>query len=252
MIKKLLSIILIVGFFSCDDSPVQPSESTLALLEKSKELQKRAEKLEQNVKERQGYFDTPTSEQDLFANIKDDQFINIEELSNNFILDMKYATSNNFLKEAVYTCAKCFVRGEVAKALIKAQKDLMRQGYRIKFFDCYRPHSVQKKMWKLVPDPGYVADPKGGSVHNRGAALDITLTDLKGKELDMGTSFDHFGKEAAHSYTNLSAEVKKNRKLLRSTMEKYGFSTIRTEWWHYNFEGGKKYNIADFKWNCEN
>ncbi|MDY8134717.1 M15 family metallopeptidase [Aquimarina sp. 2201CG5-10] len=200
---------------------------------------------------RQKEFDAYAEKQSLLDAIKDNDFVNIEELSNYFILDMKYATSDNFLKEAVYSCARCYVRGAVAKALIKANKDFMKQGYRIKLFDCYRPHSVQKKMWKIVPDPGYVANPKGGSVHNRGAALDITLTNLRGKELDMGTPFDHFGKEASHSYTKLSKEVIANRKLLRGTMEKYGFKTIRTEWWHYNFHTGKKFKISDFRWKCD-
>ncbi|RZS99802.1 M15 family metallopeptidase [Aquimarina brevivitae] len=251
MIKKLLAITLIIGLFSCDDSPIKPSENTLKLIEKSKQLQDRAEVLEKNIKERDGYLSKKDASSDRFSNIQDDEFVNIEELSNNFMLDMRYATNNNFLKESVYDCAKCFVRGKVAKAILQAQKELMRKGYRIQFFDCYRPHSVQKKMWKIVSDPGYVANPKGGSVHNRGAAIDITLTDLKGNPLDMGTDFDHFGKEAAHAYAKLSDEVKENRKLLRTTMEKYGFTTIRTEWWHYNFQGGKKYEIADFTWDCQ-
>ncbi|KAA1242402.1 M15 family metallopeptidase [Aquimarina sp. RZ0] len=186
----------------------------------------------------------------LLQDIDDNEFVNIETLSSYFILDMKYATDDNFLKKAVYSCEKCYVRGIVAKALIEANRDFRKQGYRMKLFDCYRPHSVQKKMWEIFPNPGYVADPKGGSIHNKGAAVDITLTDQNGNELSMGTAFDHFGKEAHHSYSNLPEKVIANRKILRKTMEKYGFSIIRTEWWHYNFKG-KKFKISNFTWECD-
>lgn len=253
MIKILLILLVSFNMISCEQPAITfaPSAGTLALLEKSKSLQNRASIIEENVKK---------IEEELFQLVDrdiqdkqyaDDEFINIEKLSTNFILDIKYATPDNFLKKAVYSCQKCFIRGAVAKSLLQAQKELFKMGYRIKLFDCYRPHSVQKKMWELYPNPGYVADPKGGSVHNRGAALDMTLTDLEGKELGMGTAYDHFGKEAAHAYPNLSKEIKTNRKLLRTTMEQYGFKTIRTEWWHYNFVGGKKFEISDFTWECE-
>ena len=177
-------------------------------------------------------------------------FVNIEEVSDNFVLDMRYATSNNFLKEKVYSCAKCYVRKDVAQALIKVNNDLMKQGFKIKFFDCYRPHSVQKKMWKIFPNPGYVADPKGGSIHNKGAAIDITLVTLDGAWVNMGTDFDHFGKEAHHAYTGHSKSILSNRKVLRETMQKHGFATIRTEWWHYNYKKGIRYKISDFTWSC--
>lgn len=253
MAKKLLLIVVVLINFSCKQTTTTftPTASTLALLEKSKAIQQRAERVELNLEERQKELSDLLQNQPSQQEIKDDEFVNIEKLSSNFVLDMKYATTDNFLKKAVYPCEKCFVKGVVAKALVDIQKELLRKGYRIKLFDCYRPHSVQKKMWKIMPNPGYVANPKGGSVHNRGAAVDITLTDLKGNELDMGTGFDHFGKEAAHWYKDLSDEVKANRKLLRSTMESHGFTTIRTEWWHYNYVGGKKYKISDFTWKCE-
>jgi len=253
MVKKLLMLIILMILFSCSERTTSPTVSagTMALLEKSKSIQIRAEKVEQNVRDRYGAYDVLQERKDLVSSIDDDEFIDIETLSNYFILDMKYATADNFLKEAVYSCAKCYVRGIVAKALMKANADFMRKGYRIKLFDCYRPHSVQKKMWKIVPNPGYVADPKGGSIHNKGAAIDITLTDLKGNQVNMGTEFDHFEKEAHHAYTKLPKEVIANRKLLRSTMENYGFSTIKTEWWHYNFKNNHKFKISNFRWKCD-
>ncbi|WP_234424323.1 M15 family metallopeptidase [Aquimarina sp. Aq107] len=251
MIKKLLFITFLALLFSCKETSVttMTSASTLALLEKSKAIQLRAERVEKNMQKWQDSLDRFENKEEMQSPVKDDEFVNIEDLSNYFVLDMKYATKDNFLKKAVYSCAKCYVRGVVAKALIAANKDFMAKGYRIKLFDCYRPHSVQKKMWKIFPNPGYVADPKGGSIHNKGAAVDITLTDLKGNQLDMGTKFDHFGKEAHHSYKSLSDEVLANRKILKEIMEKHGFSIIRTEWWHYNFKN-KKFKISDFRWKC--
>ncbi|WP_299434643.1 M15 family metallopeptidase [uncultured Aquimarina sp.] len=252
MVKKLLFITFLILLFSCKETSVatETSTRTLALLEKSKAIQLRAEKVEKHMREWQDSLDRFGDKQAAQNAIDDNDFVDIEKLSNYFVLDMKYATEDNFLKKAVYSCAKCYVRGVVAKALINANKDFMKKGYRIKLFDCYRPYSVQKKMWKIFPNPGYVADPKGGSIHNKGAAVDITLTDLQGNQLDMGTTFDHFGKEAHHAYKELSDEVIANRKLLRSIMEKHGFSIIRTEWWHYNFKSDTKFKISDFRWKC--
>ncbi|PKV48121.1 D-alanyl-D-alanine dipeptidase [Aquimarina sp. MAR_2010_214] len=253
--KKLILLIFSVLFFSCSEVKVaaEPTAQTLALIEKSKALQLRGEKVEQSMLRNKDSLVMLIGEPSIRVKVTSDDkdFVNIMEMSNEFILDMKYATSDNFLKEKVYACAECFVRKEVAVALIKANDDLLTQGYRIKFFDCYRPYSVQKKMWKIFPNPGYVADPKGGSVHNRGAAVDITLVRSSGGHVDMGTDFDHFGKEAHHSYTSLSPTVLGHRKLLRETMEKHGFKTIRTEWWHYNFKGNTKFKISDFRWKCD-
>lgn len=178
-------------------------------------------------------------------------FVDLETLSDTFMYALKYATADNFLKKSVYDCAKCYVRVPVAKALLAANKELMKKGYTLKFFDCYRPYSVQKKMWKIFPNPYYLASPKKGSIHNKGGAVDITLATLEGVELDMGTGFDHFGEEAHHAYTDFADEVLENRKLLRETMKKHGFWTIRTEWWHYNYQGASRNAIADFTWACD-
>ncbi len=251
--RKLIILIFSILVFGCNEAKIttKPTEQTLALLEKSKALQLRGEKVEQSMLKNKDSLVILNGEPDVKLNQNSRGFVNIEALSNEFVLDMKYATSNNFLKEKVYSCAKCYVREEVAEALIKANNDLLSQGYRIKFFDCYRPYSVQKKMWKIFPNPGYVANPKGGSIHNKGAAVDITLVRSAGGHVDMGTDFDHFGKEAHHSYAKLSKAVIGHRKLLRETMEKHGFKTIRTEWWHYNFIANNGFKISDFRWDCE-
>ncbi|MES2574785.1 MAG: M15 family metallopeptidase [Bacteroidota bacterium] len=182
--------------------------------------------------------------------VNDTTFVNIKDYSSDFVFDMKYATTDNFLKAKVYDCAECFLRLKTVKAIIKANEAFMKKGYKIKFFDCYRPLDIQKKMWAIVSNPSYVADPKKGSIHNRGGAVDITLVDVNGKELDMGTAFDFFGIEASHDYDNLSDEIKANRKLLRKVMKKNGFNTFESEWWHYNLKSGLKDKVSNVKWNC--
>jgi D-alanyl-D-alanine dipeptidase len=183
--------------------------------------------------------------------INDTTFVNIKDYSPDFVYDMKYATADNFLKAKVYDCAECFLRLKTVKAIIKANAVFMKKGYKIKFFDCYRPLDIQKKMWQIVSNPSYVADPAKGSIHNRGGAVDITLVDRNGKELDMGTPFDHFGIEASHNYTQLSKKVKKNRTFLKKVMIENGFNSFDSEWWHYNLKSALKDKVSNTKWKCD-
>ena len=118
------------------------------------------------------------------TSVNDSTFVNLKQYSQDFEYDMKYATEDNFLKAKVYDCAECFLRLKTVNALIDANKKFLEKGYKIKIFDCYRPLDIQKKMWKIVSNPKYVADPAKGSIHNRGGAVDITLIDSLGKELD--------------------------------------------------------------------
>ncbi len=182
--------------------------------------------------------------------LPDTTFIRLADYSGDFAYDLRYATENNFLKEAVYPCGECYTRVKTARALLAANSELLQQGYRIRFFDCYRPNSVQYKMWAIVPNPQYVANPVKGSIHNKGGAVDITLETHDGKPLDMGTEFDFFGRRAYHDNTDLPAEVLANRRLLKETMEAHGFWSVRTEWWHYNLSAGSNDPVANFQWPC--
>lgn len=164
-------------------------------------------------------------------------------------LDFRYATSNNFLKQAVYPCGRCFLRPAAARALQQVEATLHSQGLRLILYDCYRPRPVQFRMWEILPDKRYVSDPNKGSMHNRGLAVDLGLIDAQGQVLEMGTDFDYFGPEAWHEYQQLDSSILANRQLLKSTMEQYGFQSIRTEWWHYSFQGGSG-ALDDFVWGC--
>ena len=181
----------------------------------------------------------------------EDKFVNIKTLSPEILLDMKYATADNFLGQVVYDCAECYLRQATAQALVAAQKDFVARGYSLKLFDCYRPLSVQKKMWKILPGTHYVANPAKGSKHNRGAAVDLTLVEIAtGKEVDMGTPFDTFSPKAHHSYTDLPKEVLVHRQLLKEVLGKHNFKPIFSEWWHYEYRPEMTSPVEDLAWPC--
>ena len=177
---------------------------------------------------------------------------NFQELTANegIQLDLRYASKNNFTKQKIYDCARCYLRPEAAKALLKAQEELQQKfGYSFKIFDCFRPRAYQQRLWDIVPDADYVTPPAKGSMHSRGLAVDLTLVDADGKELNMGTPFDFFGEEAHYNY-NHSDAIKRNRWILKSTMEKYGFGGIRTEWWHFSYRK-TSYPLDEWIWDCQ-
>nr|MBS0037060.1 M15 family metallopeptidase [Saprospiraceae bacterium] len=173
----------------------------------------------------------------------------ISFIQEDVILDLRYATKNNFLGEVLYDCPRCLLRPEVALALQRVHWDLQEKGMSIKVFDCYRPQFVQKKMWEIKPNPNYVANPQHGSMHTRGVAVDVTIVNSEGKEINMGTDFDHFGIESHVDYLEHSDEVLDNRALLRETMENYGLKGIQTEWWHFSMRG-LNYPLDTMRWNC--
>ena len=185
-----------------------------------------------------------------FGNLNDTTFVNLKEFSKDFVYDMKYATEDNFLKAKVYDCAECYLRLKTVKALMKANSKFIKKGYKIKLYDCYRPLDIQKKMWSIVSDPLYVANPSKGSIHNRGGAVDISLVNSNGIELDMGTPFDFFGIEASHNNKNFSKEILDNRKLLKKVMLQCDFQSFDSEWWHYNLKNAKLDPVSNFKWKC--
>ena len=196
----------------------------------------------------------PKVEKPVFKSLEgvaDTTFVRLADYSDGFAYDLRYATDNNFLKEQVYDCGECYTRAKTVKALLKANEEFKKHGVKIKFYDCYRPNSVQYKMWKIVPNPQYVANPVKGSIHNKGGAVDITLVTLDDEEVKMPSDFDFFGKRAYHDNFDLPQDILDNRKLLKETMEKYGFWSTRTEWWHYNLQGASHDPIANFKWDCE-
>ena len=154
--------------------------------------------------------------------------------------DFKYAKEDNFTHTILYpSITTTYLRRPVALALREVQEELATQKLALKIWDAYRPYAVTKRMWDLIKDERYVADPSKGSGHNRGIAVDLTIISTQnGKELDMGTGFDNFSDSAHHSFRYLPENVLQNRSLLRALMIRNGFVPLETEWWHYYYKEG--------------
>lgn len=175
------------------------------------------------------------------------KMVELKKLMPDLEYDLRYATPDNFTGATLYASGdQTFLRVAPAAALQKVANDLEKNGLGLKIFDAYRPYKVTVKMWELVHDERFVANPAKGSGHNRGLSVDLTLIDLEtGKELDMGTGFDHFSDTAHHNFKSLSQPVLQNRVLLKKTLEKYGFKSLDTEWWHYSWPNDRDYQVLD-------
>lgn len=172
--------------------------------------------------------------------------VRVQDVDPHIVVDMRYATENNFTKIKIYPVAMCALRKETAAKLAAANHELQKDGYRLKVWDAYRPPSVQKIFWELAPDDRYVANPyKGGSRHNRGGAVDVTLVDEKGNEVSMPTGFDDFTKRASPQNPFMTAEQKVNVNNLRRVMMKHGFEPYEHEWWHFDDSDWKDYPLVE-------
>jgi zinc D-Ala-D-Ala dipeptidase len=172
--------------------------------------------------------------------------VDATEVVKDLAVDLRYATADNFLQQKVYPDgARCLLLPETAERLKKAADALRGQGYRLKVYDCYRPIAVQWQMWKLFPKPGYVANPKKGGNHNRGAAVDLTLVTPEGAEVEMPTAFDSFERAAHHGYTGGTQASREHREVLRVAMEGAGFKRNPMEWWHYDLPNATKLPVLD-------
>lgn len=159
------------------------------------------------------------------------------------LVSMPYAGQKNVAGKALYPVEKCALRQSVAMRLQRAARRVESKGLRLKLFDCYRPLSVQRALWAVKPDERYVANPVKGSRHNRGAAVDLTLTDAAGEELKMPSAYDDFS-EKAHRGQG-SREALENLAILDEAMTAYGFTGLPTEWWHYDAKGWESYPLED-------
>jgi zinc D-Ala-D-Ala dipeptidase len=176
----------------------------------------------------------------------DKELIDLEKFIPGLVLDIRYATKNNFTSEQIYNLPKAYARKPVAEALRKAQAEFNKLGYGIKVFDAYRPYAATVKFYEIYKDTTYVASPYRGSRHNRGCAIDMTMVDLKtGKDVPMPTEYDSFKKEAWPSTPVKDPVIKKNRDLIIAVMHKHGFKVNSSEWWHFDFIGWQKFEVMD-------
>jgi zinc D-Ala-D-Ala dipeptidase len=168
------------------------------------------------------------------------------------ILDLRYATDNNFLRKKLYqdSTKTTFLRRPAFRALDSVATDLARRGLVLVIFDAYRPYSVTEMFWKSVKDERYAANPAKGSGHNRGISLDLTLADSKTHQLlMMPTDFDNFSDSAYQNFNNLDPKRISNRNLLRTTMEKYGFIPLFSEWWHFSWPETGDFEVLDLSFD---
>lgn len=174
------------------------------------------------------------------------ELVNLAKATPDIILEIGYATEKNFTGKKIYTLARAYVRKPVATALRQAQAEFKKMGYGIKVYDAYRPYKATVKFYEEYHDTTYVASPYRGSRHNRGCALDMTIIDLKtGKELPMPTPWDAFDTQAWPTAVISDPIIRKNRDLLIAVMERNGFTVYEHEWWHFDFNGWKNYEVMD-------
>lgn len=179
-------------------------------------------------------------------NNPDNELIDIKKAIPSIVLDIRYATKNNFMQQVMYKQARAFARKPVVEQLKKIQSILKKKGYGLKIFDAYRPYEITLAFWEKASDKNFVANPAKGSKHNRGCAVDLTIIDLKtGKDVPMPTPYDSFEAAAAPHYDKLPAEIIKNRDFLIATMQENGFKVIYNEWWHFDFNGWQNYDLMD-------
>ncbi len=227
-LSSLLLVLLQLGFAqeaSFRITPLRPVE------------QLRADALKAQLPPEQGTFLKP-------------DLVELVRLDPTIKLDIRYATSNNFLGTPVYTQARAFLQRPAAEALLRAHRELQAQGYGLIIHDGYRPWYVTKIFWDATPDDKkiFVADPAAGSKHNRGCAVDLSLYDLKtGKEVKMPSGYDEMTDRAFAEYSGGTPEERTRRALLRQVMEKQNFQVNPKEWWHFDYKDWKQYPILNVK-----
>ena len=174
------------------------------------------------------------------------ELVNLAIAAPDILLEIGYATEKNFTGKKIYTLPRAYARKPVAEALKKAQLEFKKLGYGIKVYDAYRPYKATVKFYEEYHDTTYVASPYRGSRHNRGCALDMTIVDLKtGQELPMPTAWDAFDTQAWPTAVVSDPVKRRNRDLLIEVMHRNGFTVYEHEWWHFDFNGWKGYEVMD-------
>lgn len=168
----------------------------------------------------------------------------ISPASHGVVLDLRYASAHNIVGRPLYARPVCLLHRDAAAALLRASQAAQRQGWRLKIFDAFRPQEAQQLLWDYASDKAFVADPRLGSNHSRGVAVDLTLVDAcSGQELDMGTGFDDMSAQSHHFRTDVPLAAQAHREALRRLMEDAGFEHLPHEWWHYALPAAHSYPL---------
>jgi len=158
---------------------------------------------------------------------------------------LAYATAQNFTGAPVYRHGVCYLHRDAAGALARAVALARPHGLRLRIYDALRPSEAQWALWNHTPDPDFLADPRRGSPHSRGAAVDLTLIGADGQPLDMGTAFDAFTALSHHASTDVPPSAQRNRLLLLGLMTAAGWDFYRNEWWHYQLFDARRYPLIN-------
>jgi D-alanyl-D-alanine dipeptidase len=186
------------------------------------------------------------------GDFKNSDLVELIKLDPSFKLDIRYATNNNLVGKPVYTEARAFLQRPAAMQLVAVNKELKSLGYGLIIFDGYRPWSVTKTFWDITSKENkkFVANPKDGSRHNRGCAIDLSLYDLEtGKPVVMTGDYDEMTERSYPNYKGGTVEQREMRDLLRSIMETHGFKVYEYEWWHFDFQGWEEYRIQNIQFS---
>lgn len=187
------------------------------------------------------------------GDFKKSDLVELIRLDSTLQLDIRYATSQNFVHRPVYTEARAFLQRPAAEAVVQVNRELKPLGYKLLIFDGYRPWSVTKIFWDITPekDKIFVANPKQGSRHNRGCAVDLSLYDIAtGKEVAMPGEYDETSERSYPDYKGGTDEQRRMRDLLRSKMEAHGFKVYEYEWWHFDYQDWKSYRIQNIPFSA--
>jgi D-alanyl-D-alanine dipeptidase len=169
--------------------------------------------------------------------------VEITEAQHDIVIALAYATARNLTGAPIYRNAICYLNDEAAPLLVRAVELARPLGLRLKIFDAMRPSEAQWRLWEARPDPDFLADPRRGSPHSRGAAVDLTLIDGSGAELDMGTGFDAFTRLSHHACVEIGVDAQRNRLLLLGLMTASGWDFYRNEWWHYQLFDARRFPV---------
>ena len=194
------------------------------------------------------FFLPPSPPQEVHKQFRASDLVELVQLDSTIKLDIRYATTNNFMKRKMYTQARAFLQRPAAEALVRVNAKLMQRGYGLLVFDGYRPWYVTKKFWEETPrhKRKFVANPKKGSKHNRGCAVDLSLYDrATGKEIAMPSPYDDFTAKSAAAYPGGTEEQRRARTVLRNVMESEDFVVNPDEWWHFDYKDWREYRILN-------
>jgi zinc D-Ala-D-Ala dipeptidase len=244
--KTLMFIVIPMMFFNCEGNRHSEKVAESPLNYSKDSVTNDPDTSVQNTK---GDITSKEVDSELEKSIREAGLVNVQEVDSTIFVDLKYSSTDNFVKLDLYgDLSNCYLQKDIALKVKKAQTLLKERypSYSLLIYDGVRPLRVQKQLWDTIDVPEkikhfYVAHPDSGSIHNYGAAVDLTIADSLGKPLDMGTPFDYFGKlaypikemEMLHE-GQLTAEEVNNREILRNVMRDAGFTSITTEWWHFN------------------